>query len=204
LLSHLQKPPFPLSLLLFISIWLPFSATACEPVLLKLTSGEAVAGETVSASFSLDRNQLVVKFDVKTSGLYGKEKYSRTDFPFQFDVVEAFISVDGGLPYYEFELTPLGQTYEVKVLHPRKPFLSGLKLGMDQNVERRPDGWNAEMRIPLDRLGWKGGKIKGNAFAILGKKPNRRFYSLSLPAQEKPRFHLPEHFVQLAAPACAE
>lgn len=193
--------PLPKLLPLLLFLFIPH-AIACEPVSLQLTSGERLENESVTVHFSVDHSQLLAKFEVKTTGLYGKEKFSRGDYPFQYDVVEAFVSVDGGLPYYELELTPFGQTFEVKILHPRKPFINGLKLGLEQSVERRADGWTAELRIPLDRLGWKGGKITGNAFAILGKKPSRRFYSLALPAQEKPRFHLPEHFVQLPDPAC--
>ena len=52
------------------------------------------------------------------------------------------------------------------------------------------------MEIPLKELGWKGNPatITGNAFAILGAKGVRRFYSAYLPRQRKPNFHQPSFF----------
>jgi hypothetical protein len=57
-------------------------------------------------------------------------------------------------------------------------------------------GWDAVMEIPLRELGWTGdpATITGNAFAILGAKGVRRFYSAYLPRQQKPNFHQPEFF----------
>jgi hypothetical protein len=186
--------------LTILFLFTPFSL-ACEPATLALVSGKAAEGESATVSFKVEGSELLATFNVITIEPNEKEKLAAGEYPYQFDVVEAFISVDGGLPYYEFELTPPGQILEVKILHPRKPFVNGLRLGMEAEFSRNAGGWSATMRIPLERLGWKGGKITGNAFAILGKKPARRFYALSLPAQEKPRFHLPQYFRPLA-PRC--
>jgi hypothetical protein len=59
--------------------------------------------------------------------------------------------------------------------------------------------WDTSMEIDLTRLGWQGDRttITGNAFAIWGKGERRMHYSLNLPVQEKPDFHLPEHFKKL-------
>ena len=57
-------------------------------------------------------------------------------------------------------------------------------------------GWDAVMEIPLKDLAWNGdpATLAGNAFAILGAKGVRRFYSAYLPRQQKPNFHQPSFF----------
>lgn len=69
-------------------------------------------------------------------------------------------------------------------------------MGLRHSVQRTSSGWKAQMRIPLGNLKWNGDltTIVGNAYAILGKTPNRSYWSLSLPPQKKLRFHQPEFF----------
>ena len=52
------------------------------------------------------------------------------------------------------------------------------------------------MEIPFNDLAWNGDSaiLAGNAFAILGAKGARRFYSVYLPPQQKPNFHEPSFF----------
>ncbi len=193
-----MKGTWPVVSLAFAFFFLCVLSAKAEEHSLTLTTGKALDGERVAVSFSIEDKLLVARFTADVPEPNEKEKLAPGEFPYQLDVVEVFVSVENGrLPYYEFELTPNGQTLTVKVIHPRKPYKPGLDLGLAHSVERTEKGWHAELRIPLSRLGWKGGKVFGNAYAILGKKPARRFYSLSLPAQENARFHLPEHFVRL-------
>jgi hypothetical protein len=53
----------------------------------------------------------------------------------------------------------------------------------------QPDrpGWDAVMEVPLKDLAWNGepATLAGNAFAILGAKGARRFYSAYLPPATK-------------------
>jgi hypothetical protein len=62
----------------------------------------------------------------------------------------------------------------------------------------QPDrpGWDAVMEVPLKDLAWNGepATLAGNAFAILGAKGARRFYSAYLPPQQRPNFHEPGFF----------
>jgi hypothetical protein len=55
------------------------------------------------------------------------------------------------------------------------------------------------MREPLNNLGWGGDikKITGSAFAILGKKPLRMYWSSALRPMNKPNFHQPKRFAPL-------
>ena len=52
------------------------------------------------------------------------------------------------------------------------------------------------MQIPLKDLAWNGDPttVAGNAFAILGAKGARRFYSAYLPRQQNLNFHQPSFF----------
>ena len=186
-------------LIALLSHLFSFSASACAPEPLRLTTPASALAPAPVVQFTLERSTLIAQFHVTSGDVYGKSMLGPHEYPYQFDVVEVFVSVEGSLPYYEFELTPFGQTLEVRVQDPHKPFEAGLHLGVETRIETVSDGWNAEFRIPLERLGWKGdpSRIVGNAFAILGAKSHRRYYSRSLPSQAKPSFHRPEFFRSL-------
>jgi hypothetical protein len=115
-----------------------------------------------------------------------------------WDVVELFVScAPGGLPYYEFQVSPLGQHFELEIFEPRKRFNRDYRSGLDCVARATgPGRWEGELSIPLERLGWNGdpAAVTGNAFAILGPKGARTYWSLFLEPQEKPDFHLPHAF----------
>jgi hypothetical protein len=116
----------------------------------------------------------------------------------EWDVVELFVSCDPGrLPYYEFQVSPLGQRFELEIFEPRKRFNRDFRSGFESSARRLSEtSWEAEMRIPLDQLGWdrKGASLAGNAYAILGPAAARTYWSLFLGPQAKPDFHLPQQF----------
>lgn len=150
----------------------------------------------IQVQFALNNRILLARFEVQAKVLNVKEHLEENQYPYQYDVVEVFVSAAGGLPYYEFELTPLNQTFQVKINDPKQPFIDNVNMGLHTNVQKTKTGWVGEMQIPLDRLGWKGDvkDIVGNAFAIQGKSPSRSFWSLFMPAMPKPRFHQPRYF----------
>ena len=125
----------------------------------------------------------------------------------EWDVVELFVSCSGdadirplNCPYYEFQLSPLGQFFELKVFEPRKKMDQSFKSGFSHSVERFEKGnWNAQMKIALEPLGWdrRPESVVGNAFAILGESPQRTYWSRYLDSQVKPDFHLPSEFMRL-------
>lgn len=183
------------------------NVAACEKVQNKQALTLAYPAESqlvqpVDVQFQLTEDHLIAQFSVRTESINAKPVLGPKEYPYQGDVVELFISVAGNaepLPYFEFELSPYDNTFEVRVDSLKKAFVEGIKTGFTHEVERHEGGWTARMTIPLTELGWNGeaSMIRGNAYAILGKSPNRSFWSLSLPKQLKPNFHKPEFFKPL-------
>jgi hypothetical protein len=164
----------------------------------------STASSPAKVSFSLDGKMLRAHFEVESSDIFGKPTLSQNQYPYMFDVAEIFVSAEGGMPYYEFELTPFNQTFEVRIYYRHPPdqklaFQDGVNVGIEHKAVRTAGGWMADFGVPLERLGWRGdvSKITGNAFVILGKAPNRHFFSRSLPEQDKANFHHPEFFKSL-------
>ncbi|QDK37012.1 carbohydrate-binding family 9-like protein [Bdellovibrio sp. NC01] len=183
------------------------SALACDKVqaqqaLTLAYPAESQLVQPVDVQFQLDNGNLIAQFSVRSESINAKPVLGPKEYPYQGDVVELFISVAGNaepLPYFEFELSPYNNTFEVRVDSLKKAFVEGIKTGFQHEVVRHEGGWTARMIIPLAAIGWNGdaSMIRGNAYAILGKSPNRSFWSLSLPKQAKPNFHKPEFFKPL-------
>lgn len=163
-----------------------------------ISPAKSILKNPVDVQFSLAGDTLLARFNVRAKTLNAKPVLGPGEFPFQFDVVEVFVSVEGDarLPYFEFELTPLNQTLQVKILDPKKPFINGVDLGLRTSVERTAWGWIGHMEIPLLALGWKGdpAMVVGDALAVQGKRPNRSYWSAVLPAMRRPDFHQPKYF----------
>lgn len=159
--------------------------------------------EPVQVEFALEGKDLHTRFVVRSKQINVKEQLAANEYPYQFDVVEVFVSVaglrgaQGPFPYFEFELSPFDQTFAVRIDSLKKPFHDGIDVGLRHEVTRTADGWVGEMWIPLDRLGWDGRveKVVGNAYAILGPHGGgREYWSLTLPPLKKPNFHQPKFF----------
>jgi hypothetical protein len=120
-----------------------------------------------------------------------------------WDVIELFVSCSRNsarLPYYEFQVSPLGQHFELEIFEPRKRYNRDFRSGFTRVVRRTGEcEWEAELGIPLSLLGWDGdpSSVTGNAYAILGPKESRTYWSLFLGPQQKPDFHLPTLFKPL-------
>ena len=88
--------------------------------------------------------------------LNAKKTLGPKQYPYMFDVVEVFVTVsETGFPYYEFEVSPYNQTFQVRIVK-GKPFQDGVDLGLVSSAKIVPGGWTAEMKIPLKPLGWDG------------------------------------------------
>lgn len=161
--------------------------------------------DPVSVQWSIDNDNLLVHFDVNTPVQHQKKVFGPKDYPFMYDVVEVFIAVndpkDADFDYYEFELTPNKQTFDVKinVANGKKKFTEGIDVGAQVGTHVSKSSWSGTFSIPLKNLGWKGNPsyLRGNFYAIIGKSPKRTFWSSFLPQQTKPNFHSPEHFKPL-------
>ena len=129
------------------------------------------------------------------------------------DVVELFLTISDEC-YYEFQLSPLGQFFELRIFEPRKRFdrsfhCAGARFSAEYPgaamISEAPMGvgapvfWKGRMEIPLNELGWDGDlkKLRGNVFAILGSSEKKTYWSLFLPKQAEPDFHRPEYFKPL-------
>lgn len=173
--------------------------------LLRLVHPEAApSGIGLQVTMRLHEGELQVDFEVRTPGPHfvnpaltgGVSHWGLWDW----DVVELFLSVSDEC-YYEFQVSPLGQFFELQIFEPRKRFdrtfhSPGARFTASSLT---PQGWCAQMRLPLQELRWDGNlrKLRGNAFAILGPPEQKTYWSLFLPQQARPDFHRPEFFQQL-------
>jgi hypothetical protein len=155
--------------------------------------------QPVQVRYAIVNQNLQVFFQVNSPVLHKKDVYNSNDYPFQYDVAEVFITADDTcsktFSYYEFEVTPLGQVYDLRL-----DVVNGKRVGVDiepvvTQARFSATAWSATFLIPLARIGWTGdsSKLRGNFFTIIGKSP-RTYWSAFLPQQEKANFHKPEFF----------
>lgn len=157
----------------------------------------------INVDFRLASHILIASFDVQQAQpSYVNPALSKQSSQWglwDWDVVELFLSVNDDPTYYEFQVSPLGQYFELEIFEPRLRFNKDFKSGFTVSVAPESNDapcWRAEMRIPLSALGWdrRLESIRGNAFAILGEGQARTYWSAFLEPQKTPDFHLPRCF----------
>jgi hypothetical protein len=184
-----------------------FAQTKCTPKhdflnLNLVNPASSTQQSPVLVRYEIVGDALQVQFQVNSPVLHKKDVYGPDDYPFEFDVAEVFITVDDvsakTFSYYEFEVTPLGQVYDLRL-----DVTDGKRKGVDIGpitTEARfsSNEWSASFLIPLSRIGSNGdlSKLRGNFFTIIGKNP-RTYWSAFLPQQQKANFHKPEFFQPL-------
>jgi hypothetical protein len=171
-------------------------ALACELSL--VTPARSVLKKPVQAKASLADDTLTVRYSVSSPSLNARKVLGPQQHPYMFDVVELFVTFsETGFPYYEFEVSPFNQTFQVKIVS-HALHQEGVDLGLVSGATILPRGWTAELRIPLRPLGWDGDprKIRGNFYSILERAP-RSFWSSFLPKARKANFHQPQFFQPL-------
>ncbi len=140
-------------------------------------------------------------FEVKTHDINAKPILGPKEYPYMYDVVEVFISSSAkGYPYFEIELSPFDQTFEVKIVDPHHPFIKNYHLEISTLVTPRANGWRGDIRVPLKSIGWDGQpeSLIGNAYSVLGRKGHRHYWSaFPLPQTKRPNFHQPQSFLNL-------
>src|ERR1700722_17374992 len=97
----------------------------------------SLAGDTLTASYSV------------TAPLNAAKVLGPKQYPYMFDVVELFVTFsETGFPYFEFEVSPFNQTLQVRIVsHARRQ--EGVDLGLASSVTMAPQGWTAQMQVPL-------------------------------------------------------
>ncbi len=168
-------------LVLVASLLICSEALACELSL--VAPAHSALRNPVRAAASLTGDILTARFSVVTPSLNAKNVLGKNEYPYQFDVVELFVTFSPtGFPYFEFEVSPYNQTFQVRIVGAREHF-EGVDLGLTSTAEISRGSWTAELRIPLKPLGWDGDpdKVRGNFYAILGQGRQRSFWSVFLP-----------------------
>jgi hypothetical protein len=188
-------------LLVLAILLIASGAFACDLSL--VTHARSLPTNAVQADATLADDTLTVHFSVSAPSLNAKKVLAPGEYPYQFDVVELFVTFsDTGFPYFEFEVSPYNQTFQVRIVS-AKQHQEGVDLGLTSTATIAPPGWTAELKIPLKPLGWDGdpAKIRGNLYSILGPnlgpKPKRSYWSTFLPKAQKPDFHQPQYFKPL-------
>jgi hypothetical protein len=172
-------------------------AMACDLTL--VAPAQADLKNPVQATAAVAGDVLTARFSVSTPSLNGKRVLGPKEYPYNFDVVELFVTFSPtGFPYYEFEVSPYNQTFQVRIASP-KEHQEGVDLGLMSAAAISPDRWSAELKIPLKPLGWDGddATIRGNFASVLGKGQQRSFWSTFLPRATKANFHRPQYFKPL-------
>jgi hypothetical protein len=198
------KPPF-LATKLFVAFTFLWScsnavisqAMACELSL--VAPATSALKNPVQVRTALAGDTLIANFSVTSPSINAKKALAPGEHPYQFDVVELFATFsDSGFPYFEFEVSPYNQTFQVRIVS-AKQHQEGVDLGLMSKAEISPDGWSAELKIPLKPLGWDGeaSKIRGNLYAILGNAKKRSYWSAFLPKASRANFHQPQFFKAL-------
>jgi hypothetical protein len=158
-------------------------------------------GEATRVRYSLTDDTLIVTYEVTTRDI-NPEKMGDSEI-YNGNVVELFICTTARpaqtpRPYYEFEVSPYNQDLQVLIDKNGKFNEKWNTANFKHSATIQPDrpGWDAVMEVPLKDLAWNGepATLAGNAFAILGAKGARRFYSAYLPRQQRPNFHEPGFF----------
>lgn len=188
----------PMKFFTVIAILLTASgAFACELSL--VAPATSALKNPVQAVAVLANDTLNVRFAVTAPSLNAKKVLGANEYPYQFDVVELFVTFsDSGFPYFEFEVSPYNQTFQVRIVS-AKQHQEGVELGSTSTATMLTGGWNAELVIPLKPLGWDGNpaKLRGNFYSILGQGRQRSYWSAFLPKAAKANFLQPQYFKPL-------
>jgi hypothetical protein len=170
---------------------------ACDLTL--VSPAKSALKKPVEVRASLAGDILTAGFVVSSPSLNARKVLGPRQYPYMFDVVELFVTFsETGFPYYEFEVSPYNQTFQVRFVS-RTRHEDGVDLGLASTAALRTGGWSAELKIPLKSLGWDGdpGKIRGNFYSVLERAPGRSYWSVFLPKAPKPNFHQPQFFQPL-------
>jgi hypothetical protein len=170
---------------------------ACDLSL--VAPAKSILKKPVQVKVSLADDTLTANYSVSAPSLNARKVLGPQKYPYDFDVGELFVTFsDTGFPYFEFEVSPFNQTFQVKIVS-HAQHQEGVDLGLVSSATIRPGGWVAELKIPFKPLGWDGDprKIRGNFYSILERAPKRSFWSSFLPRARAANFHQPQFFQPL-------
>lgn len=187
---------------------------------LNLHYPQKTTADRPTVTFNLNGDTLITTFEVISKQINANPTLKVDEYPFMFDVAELFLSVDNPVleksdhyPYYEFEISPYGNSFEVLIPGHGKRNINNIQIGAkyEAHIEKFMDNkknmlfkWTAKIEIPLEKLKWnrKSKSLYGNAYVISGVKPNKNYWSLFLPNMAKPNFHQPKYFSPIFESTC--
>lgn len=132
--------------------------------------------------------------------------FSTTDYArnwglWEHNVVELFVQARpyaevAAAPYYELQLSPLGQPFALCIEEPRRRYRVPLVLAYTKEVCRDASSWRT--RLAVEVPGYRpGAPLFGNLTACLGPADQRGYFALASGTSETPDFHRPQEFIQL-------
>ena len=117
---------------------------------------------------------LRARFTVQTPSIYATRQLAPGQYPYMFDVVEMFVADSAAaVPYSEFELSPYGQTFQVRILDLHKPFIDNANLGEVGSAQIVTGGWTGEIVVPL-ASGADPTRVVGNIYGVFGRARRAR------------------------------
>jgi hypothetical protein len=157
----------------------------------KTWDGEATdEAERASVSVARDSTSLVVMVEAPYHGdPRPTVAPGRTDRLWDYEVVEVFLLGDAE-HYLEIEMGPHGH-YLVLLLAGRRQ-VERQALLMEYEARINGPRWNGRARLPISYL--PAGAARGNAFAVSGVGPRRRFLAAYPVPGPRPDFHRLECF----------
>src|SRR3984885_15300707 len=121
------------------------STLACDLSL--VAPAKSALKNPVRVRASLADDTLIATYSVSTPTLNARKVLGPKQYPYMFDVVELVSARSKtGFPYYEFEVSPFNQTFQVRIVsHARHQ--EGVDLGLVSSAVIPPHGWTAALKI---------------------------------------------------------
>ena len=105
--------------------------------------------------------------------------------------MELFLTLpDSPAQYFEFQVSPVGQRFNLGIISPREVTFSPLDINWKCRIECQKELWESWLIFPFTS---GPGELVGNAHACLGTG-ERDYFSLYGADQNPPDFHRPEIF----------
>lgn len=110
-----------------------------------------------------------------------------------FDVVEVFLQNNKESRYKEYQVSMDAKAFELEIYRPRISYATPLNSSFKYFVEDLADSKKIMIEIPIE----KNESYSLGAFACLGQKSAREYYSLNPNIEVNVDFHRPELFKSL-------
>jgi hypothetical protein len=136
-----------------------------------------------------------------SSPAFSATDYARNWDLWDYDVVELFVQVRAQAdslagPYYELQLSPLGQPFALRIEEPRRRYGPPPALAYTHETHCHATHWHA--RLALQVPGYQpGASLFGNLAACLGPADQRAYFALAPSTSAAPDFHRPHEFIRL-------